>query len=528
MENRVPCPQILYVACMLAVLSSCATTSERPVERSVASQERSEKLGERSATTPAETEENLGGTEATQSGLSALEISLPEASPTRIAVPLPLPERPKDGGPELSLPTLSGRGDTATVVELPEPTEFPEGVRSPAVEEVREIEDAREIAQPARSDIEQQLDQPTDRSLQPVTPTERDVQEPRLRESTVAEESVPLSLPRVAIRPRGYERRVVPLDRRTTPTSFLLSQGNGESVDEAPQQELQQVPKQTVVIPEETEIPASEREEPHLERSRHAAPVQEEPHRVVETVPSPTRTQNETVITAGDRFEVRLPGRAWLYLGGDEGVEFLGRSIDEEEDETVFAFRSPRDSVLPFESQNHRDGSRLRHEEIISVVSPNDGERSVAKGIDTIDTPDGATGQDDSIPDTEELVEYIEDQNRQFDPELHRAVIDSVGEEAVTNVSETSWLTYADRVRDHGGATAALKLLQDLWDSETVYGDVFLFRLAQMYEIDQETRNVRKARELYGMLVEEYPFSEFYTASQERIRFLDRHFLYIR
>jgi len=58
--------------------------------------------------------------------------------------------------------------------------------------------------------------------------------------------------------------------------------------------------------------------------------------------------------------------------------------------------------------------------------------------------------------------------------------------------------------------------------------DKLLFTLARLYETESPRRDERKALAYYKKILEAYPLSEYWGEAQERIRYIERHYIHIR
>nr|MDA3947679.1 hypothetical protein [Spirochaeta sp.] len=251
----------------------------------------------------------------------------------------------------------------------------------------------------------------------------------------------------------------------------------------------------------------------------------------------PQITRNSRTVPAESEIEVRLPGVSWLFLGSEPPVTFLGRETDPDADETLFRFRVPGAAHLRFEAQDLATGARTRHEETVRVAA--DEPAVETAGIAT-SRRDGATrsGQAAETPrdsnndaaDELSYLEYLGDPEHSFAPDHHASIVAATAndDDALRDVSLDDLLSYADRVLDQGNPAAARNVLQAMWASRRMKSDEVLYRLAQLAETAGPTRDLRRARELYSELVDSYPFSVHYRDSEERIRFLNRHFFHIR
>ncbi|MFA7567211.1 MAG: hypothetical protein WCY01_09320 [Alkalispirochaeta sp.] len=238
---------------------------------------------------------------------------------------------------------------------------------------------------------------------------------------------------------------------------------------------------------------------------------------------------------------VELPGPAWLYLGNSGNAELLSREVSPDMAVTRFSFRVSGPTTLEFEAQDLETGRRQRHEEEVTVI---DGERPVlvqstdrgtsnlpASGSIGRDTAEQSSDMDSTVRnDGQRVLE------RQFDPQRHASIIAAIdtgdaGDNSDADAVLQSWDTvaaYLQFLKDAGQDDAAVEMLEHLWAQQRWQSDEVLYRLARYYDTDQPTRNVRRARDLYRQLTERYIFSSYAETAEQRYRFLNRHFFYIR
>ncbi len=64
--------------------------------------------------------------------------------------------------------------------------------------------------------------------------------------------------------------------------------------------------------------------------------------------------------------------------------------------------------------------------------------------------------------------------------------------------------------------------------SYTANADEAYFLLGKLYEENSAVRNIRESLKYYTDLQKEFPFSRYWEEAGNRIRYLNRHFIYVR
>lgn len=79
-------------------------------------------------------------------------------------------------------------------------------------------------------------------------------------------------------------------------------------------------------------------------------------------------------------------------------------------------------------------------------------------------------------------------------------------------------------------ATEAEKLLNEYIDryNYTNNADEAYYLLAKLYEQDAKVRNIEKSLQYYTMLRNEFPLSSYWEEAGKQIRYITRHFIYVR
>lgn len=235
-------------------------------------------------------------------------------------------------------------------------------------------------------------------------------------------------------------------------------------------------------------------------------------------------------VDPGRPFEVALPGRGWVYLGGGDELQFLDRTT--REGDVVFSFRGPAVDAAPagpatleFESQDLATGRRTRHEERVLVAEG--GESGSGRNTGPADA-NAAGGNVSPAGEDAESGEEVEAAGAG----AGTADEDPAGAGGVpADLSQADYaelLVRVDGLEAAGEHREAVEILEAMRHEGIGREDELIMRLAQLYESEWSGRNLPQARELYHRLVDNYPFSRWRRRARERIEYLNRHFFHIR
>lgn len=281
-------------------------------------------------------------------------------------------------------------------------------------------------------------------------------------------------------------------------------------------------------------------------RSRTVATGAAAPDPVRPSPPPPIDTSEERVVSPGQRFSVELPGLGWIFLGRSaDAVEYLGREAAD--GRTRFTFRrlseAPGPVDLGFESRDLSTGAVRRHTEMLAAPEQSSqseagspasddggapGERHETTVTDrrsparTADEPIGAAGDGsgDAAQDASDTLASPDPVDRAVEALL-------AGRPVPEGTASGDVLARAEDMATDQPAQA-VALYRAMLDGGVGAGDTLLFRLAGLLERDWDGRDLRRARDLYRRVVDEYPLSGHWDAARERIEYLNRHFFYIR
>jgi hypothetical protein len=259
----------------------------------------------------------------------------------------------------------------------------------------------------------------------------------------------------------------------------------------------------------------------------------------------PAAANDASVLTTRDELTVVLPGTGWVYLGSDNDAtpRFIRKDITDD-GSTRFVFRtpSPGDYGLVFQMQDLATGSideRLVRLEPGDFAITSGSEPSAAESAPTAsaDTAEGSS-LDSPDPDGPGLEDGPATDGADTEAASHS---ESAGERAAPTATEPDRgaivtlsldqvLEQAARAESPGAVAGAIDLLERYLasrDIETGFDELY-FTLASLYEQPSQRRDMRKARGYYRRVVDEYPFSNWWDASQARSEYITRHFFQIR
>lgn len=231
--------------------------------------------------------------------------------------------------------------------------------------------------------------------------------------------------------------------------------------------------------------------------------------------------------TRNQRFEIRLLGSGWTYLGdedGKDGLRFETRRF--EGNEAVFTLRPERndDYLLRFQRNDPVSGER---ETILAKVSVRDAGQaaSQAQAATQPTAPSTLPAATGSAQDTGAASAPSPDAASAAPAAPEQAAPAS----ASASIREPeALLAFARSELDARRVRSALDAL-DRYVELFRRGDDELFYLYGLaYEQDTPFRDIRKAHENYKRVRDEYPRSRRWRAAAERVAYLERHFYGLR
>lgn len=257
----------------------------------------------------------------------------------------------------------------------------------------------------------------------------------------------------------------------------------------------------------------------------------------------------------GERFELRLPGSGWTYLGdedGKDGVRYETRKF--ENGEAVFALFPERAGSYLLRFQRQDPVSLGTASALVALTvkeqdaaSSGSASSAAATGAAAVTAAPGAaavtavpgaaavtaipgaasTGAATTTPATGAASSVIAAPGAATTAEASPASPQAAADLASISAPE-ALLTYA---RDELGASRVRSAIDalDKYISLYPYGNdelFFLYGLA--YEQDTPFRNIKRAYEYYKRVRDDYPRSKRWREAADRIAYLERHYFGLR
>ena len=330
----------------------------------------------------------------------------------------------------------------------------------------------------------------------------------------------------------------------------------------------------------EPQGPAASRPTAVVERPAPAAPLQP-----AETAPA----ASQILARPGDDVEIALAGEGWVLVGVSEPKVAELRSRGAEAGRSVFVFRGglPGSTRLEFQRQDHSSGRQVRSSVEIGVIG--DGEwRARVEGLDAptppaVDRPYierlirvgrlqealdelratyradshyhndriggilSVTGQDGAAREywMRNLPATADAPMSEFEERAvaamvaisarigdHRGLLARLDQflKITGLVVEEESLLAAGSLAESGDGEAALELLerfQSRYPRSSRMDELF-YQLARLYEGEGALRDLPRSRDMYLAVSRGFPESPLSAAAEQRVRYLERHFLHIR
>jgi hypothetical protein len=239
---------------------------------------------------------------------------------------------------------------------------------------------------------------------------------------------------------------------------------------------------------------------PAAEPVRVKEEVKDEPKPEEESTPETVKEIREERYSSGIPIPLVLEGTDWVYLGEEnsEDTGFQDRKVLTDRTLFTFSFPEARTYILLFSRQNHSTGDS--EQEKIRVVIEADSD----KGIQKEESPESIVPLEpaaEPVQETRENLETLEAQARLQE-------IEENPEEAEESLELLEFLVNVES------------------DDETLAG--YYYRMARVLEMNSKVQDLNKAYDTYKYIIDHFFLTDYYELSEERIRFLDRHFFKLR
>lgn len=262
----------------------------------------------------------------------------------------------------------------------------------------------------------------------------------------------------------------------------------------------------------------------------------------------------------GEQVHLSLPGFGWIYDRGSSqarGVEFLSRSYAQSATEFVFAAQEVGRYTLAFQQQNSSTGSSTLRRIAVEVSRNSIQERIAAEaarpaatGGEKGDAGDLLAAEDEErrrppqmqLPNFsfERLENALRGRNANSTAQQVQALLISRNREPLADGVLADRQDQLQMMVDAGQllfeterealAEQVLKLFLEQAGEQSGgdYTGRALYLLGQIYESPPPPRDERQAVEFYRRIVSFYPTDPYRRRAEERIKYLQRHFLQIR
>src|SRR6056297_13395 len=239
----------------------------------------------------------------------------------------------------------------------------------------------------------------------------------------------------------------------------------------------------------------------------------------------------------GEHIHLTLPGLGWIYDQGAskaQGVEFQSRNYKDSTTEFVFIAQSIGSYTLSFQQQDNRLGSSSFRTVAVDVGSPT---AAVQKELPTSGAESsgvGVVGKEFSFARLEASVaaQNPSETVGQLKALLRNPLDSGVFTSGRAKQEELSLLVEAGEflfeAKRESTAEQSLRLYLDLTEERGEHTGRVLFLLGQIYESPLPPRDERQSAEYYRKIVSFYPTDPYRQRAEQRIKYLQRHFLQIR
>jgi len=266
------------------------------------------------------------------------------------------------------------------------------------------------------------------------------------------------------------------------------------------------------------------------------SPTEQKPEQKTEQKPE----KREELIRAepGEQVRLTLPGLGWIYDRGAssaQGVVFQSRSYKDNSTEFVFIAQSLGRYTLSFQQQDSSLGTSSFRRVAVNVdtqTAPGQEDAQVASSTQQTSIRAEENGFSFNV-----LEENISSKNPSGTEGQIKALLRSSLESGVftsgkAKQHELALLVEAGEflfeARRESSAEQALRLYLDLSKQRGEHTGRVLFLLGQIYESPAPPRDERQSAEYYRKIVSFYPTDPYRQRAEQRIKYLQRHFLQIR
>jgi tetratricopeptide (TPR) repeat protein len=275
-------------------------------------------------------------------------------------------------------------------------------------------------------------------------------------------------------------------------------------------------------------------------------------------------------------LEIEYPGMGWIFLGNYDGdnevIQFKTRKNQDETTLFTLILKKEGEYILHFYKQDLINNTFIE-DYLKIIVAPFSGETSIlkdssyAKVIPSAVTIQNVIEETDKIKKENEAkertdgiekeitiediadvtlqdsdkVEELEITKKQAvivesipqEPKIQE-IIDKTEKKSITEITNTEikveedYLASGKKAFDEGLYEEAITKLNLFLESSVLNNDIALFLLGESYEAPGNSKNIRKALEMYQKVVSDYPQSSLWNKASERIIYIQRFYFTVR
>jgi len=237
----------------------------------------------------------------------------------------------------------------------------------------------------------------------------------------------------------------------------------------------------------------------------------------------------EILAVVGDTIQISLPDHRWVYDRGASdagGLEFVDSQYLQTSKEFVFHVIRTGTAILVFQKQNLTTGrSELKTMKIDAAES--EYEREIFQAGEADDKSEKVI-EEFSM---ERLVRELEELNLLGLQRQLNWLNTAAREDEQMQVSWDPIIRAAENLEDSPYESTAIESLKLYLEGKNREKDQLAkvyFLLGMMYESPSFPRDEREAVRYYRMVMEIFPTSIYHFRAEDRIKYLERHFLQIR
>ena len=256
---------------------------------------------------------------------------------------------------------------------------------------------------------------------------------------------------------------------------------------------------------------------------------------------NPDDEEKTVIYTMPGTIEIELERTGWIYTGeknGKRGIVLDSRRFVN--GNTVFSFKITEndDYNIVFQLQNTSGDSEISN---IYIRMDESGKEALNDSGSI-----ASAGKEDpgskivTSPEKKENKEDAKRSSPQFDP----LSTDTDSKIAAATAGTTSIpssilqevvlpqdvLKNATALADRGDYISAIDLLEQSVQKYPRHSDMdrIYYLLAKYYEADTAKKNAKKSIGYYSRIVDEFPLSDYVDESEKRIKYLEKHFIFIK